>query len=77
MQIEKRNIGLTVDDSLIRVYVAAPEPPGKYPGILFYGDIYQLGRPITLLADRLAGSGYVVAAPEIFQSPRLFHSRLP
>lgn len=66
MQITKRNIGLTVDDSLMRVYVATPEPAGQYPGILFYSDIYQLGRPITLLADRLAGYGYVVAAPEIF-----------
>ena len=66
MQIEKRNIGLTVDDSLMRVYVAAPSPEGQYPGILFYSDIYQLGRPITLLVDRLAGYGYVVAAPEIF-----------
>jgi carboxymethylenebutenolidase len=64
--ITKRNLGLTIDDSLMRVYVAAPEPKGQYPGILFYSDIYQLGRPITHLADRLAGYGYVVAAPEIF-----------
>lgn len=66
MQITRQNIGLTVDDSLMRVYVARPEPEGQYPGILFYSDIYQLGRPITLLAGRLAGYGYVVAAPEIF-----------
>ncbi|GAB4384488.1 MAG: dienelactone hydrolase family protein [Elainellaceae cyanobacterium] len=66
MQITMRNIGLTVDDRLMRVYVAAPKPAGQYPGILFYSDIYQLGRPITHLADRLAGYGYVVAAPEIF-----------
>lgn len=66
MQITQRNIGLTVDDSLMRVYVATPEPAGQYPGILFYSDIYQLGGPITRLADRLAGYGYVVAAPEIF-----------
>ena len=66
MQIIQRNIGLTVDDSLMRVYVAAPEPAAQYPGILFYSDIYQLGGPITRLADRLAGYGYVVAAPEIF-----------
>ncbi|MEO0949160.1 MAG: dienelactone hydrolase family protein [Cyanobacteria bacterium J06641_5] len=66
MQIKKRNLGLTVDDSLMRVYVAEPEPVGQYPGIAFYSDIYQLGRPITLLADRLAGYGYVVAAGEIF-----------
>lgn len=66
MQIQQQNIGLTVDDSLMRVYVASPVGEGRYPGILFYSDIYQLGRPITLLADRLAGYGYVVAAPEIF-----------
>ncbi|HEY9734994.1 MAG TPA: dienelactone hydrolase family protein [Trichocoleus sp.] len=66
MQVKRHNVGLTVDDSLMRVYVASPEPEGQYPGILFYSDIYQLGRPITLLADRLAGYGYVVAAPEIF-----------
>ena len=66
MQVVKQTVGLTVGDSLMRVYVARPEPTGQYPGILFYSDIYQLGRPITLLADRLAGYGFVVAAPEIF-----------
>ncbi|WP_013322585.1 dienelactone hydrolase family protein [Gloeothece verrucosa] len=66
MQITKRNVELRVDDSLMRVYLAAPKTTGKYPGILFYSDIYQLGGPITRLADRVAGYGYVVAAPEIF-----------
>lgn len=66
MQITKRNVELRVDDSLMRVYVAAPKPTGTYPGILFYSDIYQLGGAITRLVDRLAGYGYVVAAPEIF-----------
>jgi carboxymethylenebutenolidase len=66
MQIQKKEVGLTVDDSLMRVYTAFPEADGQYPGIVFYSDIYQLGRPITLLADRLAGYGYFVAAPEIF-----------
>lgn len=66
MQITRRNVGLTVDDRLMRVYVVAPKAIGVYPGIVFYSDIYQLGGPITRLADRLAGYGYVVAAPEIF-----------
>lgn len=66
MQINRRNLGLTVNDNLMRVYMAAPKAAGAYPGIVFYSDIYQLGRPITRLADRLAGYGYVVAAPEIF-----------
>lgn len=66
MQIQRRDVGLTVDDSLMRLYVAEPAVAGQYPGILFYSDIYQLGGPILRLADRLAGYGYVVAAPEIF-----------
>ena len=66
MQITKRNVELRVDDSLMRMYVAAPKPAGQYPGILFYSDIYQIGGAIARLVDRLAGYGYVVAAPEIF-----------
>ncbi|MEA5526730.1 dienelactone hydrolase family protein [Nodularia spumigena] len=66
MQITKRNVELRVDDSLMRVYVAAPKAAGVYPGIVFYSDIYQLGSPIIRLANYLAGYGYVVAAPEIF-----------
>ena len=50
----------------MRVYVSSPAPVGQYPGILFYSDIYQLGSPIARLVDRVAGYGYVVAAPEIF-----------
>ncbi|PSR19565.1 dienelactone hydrolase family protein [filamentous cyanobacterium CCP3] len=66
MQIQRHNEALTVDDSLMRLYVVEPAAAGQYPGILFYSDIYQLGGPILRLADRLAGYGYVVAAPEIF-----------
>lgn len=66
MQIQRHDVGLIVDDSLMRLYVAEPAAAGQYPGILFYSDIYQLGGPILRLADRLAGYGYVVAAPEIF-----------
>ncbi len=66
MQITKRNIELRIDDSLMRVYIAAPSSPGVYPGIIFYSDIYQLGGAMLRLANYLAGYGYVVAAPEIF-----------
>ncbi len=66
MQITKRNIELRVDDSLMRVYIAAPKPSGVYPGIIFYSDIYQLGGSMIRLANYLAGYGYIVAAPEIF-----------
>ncbi len=55
MQITKRNVELRVDGSLMRVYVAAPKAAGKYPGIVFYSDIYQLGDAMIRLANYLAG----------------------
>lgn len=50
----------------MRTLVAAPKPQGKYPGILFYSDIFQLTGPMIRATARLAGYGFVVAAPEIY-----------
>ncbi len=66
MQITQQQQGLMVDGSLMRLHVAQPKPEGRYPGVVFFSDIYQLGEPMLRLANRLAGYGYVVAAPEIF-----------
>jgi carboxymethylenebutenolidase len=43
-----------------------PPSPVSTPAFCSIPNIYQLGGPIVRLADRLAGYGYVVAAPEIF-----------
>ena len=66
MQITQKTIGLVVDASLMRLHLAMPSGEGPWPGVLFFSDIYQLGAPMLRLANRLAGYGYVVAAPEIF-----------
>jgi len=66
MKIRRDTIGLVVDGSLMRLHVVRPISEERCPGILFYSDIYQLGDPMKRLAERLAGYGYVVAAPEIF-----------
>lgn len=50
----------------MRTLVAAPTGKGKYPGILFYSDIFQLTGPMIRATTRLAGYGFVVAAPEIY-----------
>ena len=47
-------------------HLARPVEQGPWPGLVFYSDIYQLGDPMLRLANRLAGYGFVVAAPEIF-----------
>jgi carboxymethylenebutenolidase len=50
----------------MRTFVAAPKAPGKYPGIVCYSDIFQLTGPMLRTVSRLAGYGFVAAAPEIY-----------
>src|SRR5256885_575982 len=54
------------DGGKIRAFLAAPQSMGKYPGIIFYSDIFQLTGPMLRSCARLAGYGFVVAAPEIY-----------
>ena len=51
----------------MRASVAAPKAPGHYPGIWCYSDIFQLTPPLLRTCVRLAGYGFVAAAPEIYR----------
>ena len=66
MLIETKYVGIPSDGNPMRMFVASPKEPGEYPGILFYSDIFQLTGPMIRATMRLAGYGYVVAAPEIY-----------
>lgn len=56
----------TPDGGSMRTFVAAPKREGQYPGIVFFSDIFQLSGPMLRSCARLAGYGFVVAAPEIY-----------
>src|ERR1700694_1365630 len=62
---EYADISLT--GSPMRTFVAAPNAEGEYPGIWCYSDIFQLTPPLLRTCVRLAGYGFVVAAPEIYR----------
>ena len=66
MVITTEYVDTLVDGSPMRMFVAAPKAEGKYPGIVFYSDIFQLTGPMLRATARLAGYGFVVAAPEIY-----------
>ncbi len=66
MVITTRYVDIQVDGSPLRMFVAAPRAEGKYPGIIFYSDIFQLTGVMLRATTRLAGYGFVVAAPEIY-----------
>jgi len=57
---------LEVDGSPLRLFVATPKSEGKFPGMILYSDIFQLTPTMQRACVRLAGYGYVVAAPEIY-----------
>jgi carboxymethylenebutenolidase len=50
----------------MRVLVTSPRDGGPYPGVVAYSDIFQLTGPMRRAVARLAGYGFVVAAPEIY-----------
>ena len=66
MIVTTETVDIETPGSTMRTFVAAPKSEGTYPGILLYSDIFQLTGPTIRAAVRLAGYGYVVAAPEIY-----------
>jgi carboxymethylenebutenolidase len=67
MIVTTEYVDIPLAGSPMRTFVAAPKAEGKYPGILCYSDIFQLTPPLVRSCVRLAGYGFVVAAPEIYR----------
>ena len=57
---------LTTAYGTMRTYVFRPVGEGRYPGLVFFSEIFQVTGPIRRTAAWLAGHGYVVAVPEVF-----------
>ena len=61
----------------MRTFIAAPAAEGKYAGMWCYSDIFQLSGPMLRSCARLAGYGFVVAAPEIYHRVELAGTVIP
>jgi carboxymethylenebutenolidase len=66
MIVASEYVDILAGGSPMRMFVAAPQATGAYPGILCYSDIFQLTAPMLRACIRLAGYGFVAAAPEIY-----------
>ena len=66
MVVSRQYVDVPVDGRQMRTFVAAPRAAGPHPGIVFYTDIFQLTESSLRWCVRLAGYGFVVAAPEIY-----------
>jgi carboxymethylenebutenolidase len=63
---ECQTVELPTPTGPMRTHVWRPAAEGRYPGIVFYSEIFQITAPIGRTAALIAGHGYVVAAPEIY-----------
>lgn len=50
----------------MRTYVFEPKAEGRWPGVIFYSEIFQMTGPIQRFAAWLAGHGYLVLVPEVY-----------
>ena len=61
-----QTVTLDTANGPMRTHIARPVAPGRYPGIVFFSEIFQITAPIRRMAAFFAGHGYIVAAPEIY-----------
>lgn len=64
--IEQPAVELATPTGPMRTYIFRPAAGGKYPGLIFFSEIFQVTGPIRRTAAMLAGHGFVVAVPEIY-----------
>ena len=57
---------LPTPSGAMRTHIFRPAGEGRFPGILFYSEIFQATAPVRRMAAQLAGHGYIVAVPEIY-----------
>lgn len=63
---EESFVDLATANGPMRTYIFRPKVDGRYPGVVFYSEIFQMTAPIRRFAAFLAGHGYIVAVPEVY-----------
>ena len=66
MTIIEEAVDLPTPSGPMRTYVLRPAGEGRHPGLVLFSEIFQVTGPIRRTAAQLAGSGYVVAVPEVY-----------
>jgi len=54
------------DGTSMNAYVARPDEPGKFPGMLVLQEAFGVNAHIRDVTERMAREGYVAIAPELF-----------
>jgi carboxymethylenebutenolidase len=60
------SIEIEAADGVADAYLTRPDDGDRHPGVLFLMDAYGLRPRIEEMAERIAGRGYAVLAPNVF-----------
>ncbi len=63
---DDETVDLPTPTGPMRTCVFRPAAAGRYPGLVLFSEIFQITAPIRRMAAFLAGSGYLVAVPEVY-----------
>ena len=66
MDTTHERLNVPVGGQTMGAYLARPADGGSYPGIVLFMEVFGVNAHIRSVADRVAGEGYVVLAPDIF-----------
>ncbi|MGI8502849.1 MAG: dienelactone hydrolase family protein [Hassallia sp.] len=65
--IDTKTVKLSQDHLEIQAYLAQPQQPSSYPGIVVLQEIFGVNAHIREVTERIAKLGYVAIAPAIFE----------
>jgi carboxymethylenebutenolidase len=63
---DSESIEIDTPTGKVKTLISRPVAPGRYPGIIFFTEIFQITGPIRRTAALLASNGFIVATPEIY-----------
>jgi carboxymethylenebutenolidase len=66
MPMQSSIVEVRTTDGVADAYLSRPEDDGHHPAVLFIMDAIGLRARTEEMADRIAGEGYVVLAPNVF-----------
>ena len=73
----EQHVIVTTKHGNMPTFVACPDGPGNFPGIIFYMDAPGIREELRNMARRIAKHGYFCALPDMYYRPGTCHFDIP